>query len=698
MSQTSVLPVSGIVVGGSSIRADSGAVLDLSGGGDLTGAGFVSGRGGSVDVLTTPLVSANPAAAPYSAAGDKVYAIVPGYASAYAPVISSNGAGDPAVGQQITIGAGVPGLPAGVYTLLPSSYALLPGGFRVELGGAVTTTAAPFGLANGSTIASATLGVANTAFHDALPVQVVLSPGAAVRKLSQYNETSYSDFAKSQASVFGGIRPFLPEDGKVLQFNIGLDPRTHTDSFAFNGVALFDGQGDGSVSGTLILQPLDATPGNIIDITAPGAAPTAGHVTISSDAINAFNASTVMVGAGLTYTISGNAIPQQLYFSSENSVINVLTGADVRAGQVFLVGNAINVASGATIDTHGLSDSGVDSTLGLVYSNVQSPGQSGPAVLAVANGWFNFLPSYGSGAVNIASGASLLTDGSIVMAAPGGLTMGDVDLGARYLTVSQNTIDIGTAGSLAAAAQARVLPAGWQLTQDVLDVLLKPSTTSGLPALQSLTLTVSGSINFKIGSATLDASGQGGDQVALVLNTPAIYGLGGQGDVAGLTADTLVWNGVRTGNGGSVYPTVPYGSQAPAPITANGPGTGQGALDIVAKDVVFGYDANSRPTDGTTLNRVAVGFSSVNVTASDKITANSDGTLTVAQSLDGSGAPVGGDLNLTTPLLTAEKGAQPGVQRRRGDHGSPRLRASPRRRPLPSRTSAARCRSRAVPA
>ncbi len=378
--QNSTLPFAGIVVGGSAIRADKGAVLDLSGGGDLTGAGFISGRGGSVDVLTTALVNANPAAASYSASGDKVYAIVPGYASAYAPAIAAKGAGDPAVGQQITIGAGVPGLAAGVYTLLPSSYALLPGGFRVELGGAVTATAGAVGLANGSTVTTGTLSVANTGIHGALPVQVVLSPGDAVRKASQYNETSYSDFAKSQAAVFGGVRPYLPEDGKVLQFNIGLDPTTHTDSLVFNGEALFGGKGDDSVSGTMILESLDFTPGNVIDITAPGAAPTAGHVTIASDVINAFNASTVLVGGGVNYFIDTSNFAQgpRLYFAGQNSVINVLSGADVRAGQVFLAGNAINVASGATIDTHGLDASGIDSTLGYVYSNVQNPSTAGP--------------------------------------------------------------------------------------------------------------------------------------------------------------------------------------------------------------------------------------------------------------------------------------------------------------------------------
>src|SRR5262249_19862617 len=130
--------VSGVTLSGQSVTVDSGATLDLSGGGTLSGAGFISGRGGSVNGLTTPLVNANPTT-PISKAGDKVYAIVPGYASGYAPIAPENGAGDPAIGQQITIPAGVPGLPAGTYTLLPSNYALLPGAYRVELAGSGTT-------------------------------------------------------------------------------------------------------------------------------------------------------------------------------------------------------------------------------------------------------------------------------------------------------------------------------------------------------------------------------------------------------------------------------------------------------------------------------------------------------------------------------------------------------------------------------
>ncbi|MEW6435584.1 MAG: filamentous hemagglutinin family protein [Pseudomonadota bacterium] len=641
-------PATGIVISATSLVADSGAVLDLSGGGNLTGAGFISGSGGSVNVLTTPLVNANPAYSGYSSASNQVYAIVPGYASAYAPVVATNGAGNPAIGQQITIGSGVPGLPAGTYTLLPSSYALLPGGFRVEIGGTTTSTEPVANLTNGLVVTSATLSVANTGIHSALPVEVVLSSGAAVRTFSQYNETSYSDFLISQAALFGGVRPALPEDGEVLQITLDLSPTTGMDTFAFDGKALLNGNGDGSVGGALVL--LAGGGRSTIDISGPGDTPIAGDVTISSDAINAFNAPVVMIGGGTRYWDDTNdRAGARLFFVDQNDTINVLSGADIQAGEVFLDGSAINVASGATIDTRGLGSSGFDSTGGYIYANydILSDTIFNPAVLAVANGFFNFLPAVGSGTINIASGASLLTDGSIVIAANGGATIGDdVDFGAKYLTVTQQVVNIGSTASLASAAASGALPQGWDLTQDVLEQLLAPSSASGLPALQELILTAGSSINF-VGSVALDASSQDGNPVELVLNTPAIYGLGGANDVASIKADSLVWNGVSNGSGVS--------ASAP-PITAGGPGTGLGALQIDAETILFGYDANSRP-NASPMNRDAIGFSSVTLQASDQITANSDGTLTVGQSLNASGNPVGGALNLTTPLINLQNGA-----------------------------------------
>ncbi|MCH1998049.1 hemagglutinin, partial [Achromobacter xylosoxidans] len=81
--------VRGISLLGGSIAVDAGAVIDLSGGGTLAGAGFISGRGGSTDPLFHPLPRFDAASGKFDlpALSDRpVYAIMPGLADGYAPV------------------------------------------------------------------------------------------------------------------------------------------------------------------------------------------------------------------------------------------------------------------------------------------------------------------------------------------------------------------------------------------------------------------------------------------------------------------------------------------------------------------------------------------------------------------------------------------------------------------------------------
>ncbi len=124
----------GIELQGESVSVAKGASLDLSGGGTLFGEGFISGRGGSLDVLSTALANQNPSNT-FSSPSNSVYAIVPGV-QAYAPATVDTNTGFtgsmPGIGQQITIQAGVPGLPPGTYTLMPANYALLPGALKPE--------------------------------------------------------------------------------------------------------------------------------------------------------------------------------------------------------------------------------------------------------------------------------------------------------------------------------------------------------------------------------------------------------------------------------------------------------------------------------------------------------------------------------------------------------------------------------------
>lgn len=99
------------------IDMQAGATLDLAGGGDLQAYEFSVGPGGSRDILNDA----------------HTYAILPGYASGFAPGDRQENTGfDRAAGDAVYL-SGIPGLPAGVYTLLPAHYALLPGAYAVKL-------------------------------------------------------------------------------------------------------------------------------------------------------------------------------------------------------------------------------------------------------------------------------------------------------------------------------------------------------------------------------------------------------------------------------------------------------------------------------------------------------------------------------------------------------------------------------------
>ncbi|WP_456640315.1 filamentous haemagglutinin family protein [Bradyrhizobium sp. USDA 10063] len=627
-------------------EAAPSAVLDLTGGGELAGAGFMAGRGGSVDVLKTPLLSANPAFS-YSAAGNKVYAIIPGYASGYAPIVQEKGAGDPAIGQQITIPSGIPGLPAGTYTLLPSTYALMPGAYRVEIGGSLPRENGAVPLGNGSYVASAHLGVANTAIRSVLPNQIIVTPEKTVRTHSQYNAASYSTFALETAARFGTTRARLAVDGKQLVLSF----EEAGDVLDFKGTARF-APGEGGYAGTLLVQSIKP-----LEIKASGAAATTGMASLDAEDISRFNAGTLLVGTEY-WANRGFITLQQNSFGSSDA-ITVRSGAVLEAGQILLAGNAVLVEDGAVLDTTRSVFAVPDSTLGYVFANGNSP-DNVPfgSVLVVANGWFNLLPAVvpknaRPSTLTVADGAILRTRGTIGFIAADQLSLGQAQLNTRYLALSLPAVNVGTEASLAAAEAAGVLGTGWNLTQTTLDRLLNPVTTN-LAALERLSISVRDAIKF-YGDVTLDARSRAGGsaETMVVLNTPAIYGWG-DGTSAILAADTLIWNGVASGDGSVQNP---FASLKPPTVQPNGAGTGSGRLAFQAREIHFGYDPLARSQSSAELERLALGFSSVNLEASEKVTANNRGSVSFYHTGADAASYGGGNLTISTPLFTADSGA-----------------------------------------
>jgi filamentous hemagglutinin family protein len=635
----------GIRLSTTHLNVGAGAVLDLSGGGELTGAGFVSGRGGSVDVLTTPLINSNPGYK-YSSGGNAIYAIVPSRAGVYAPAVQEVGFGAPLIGQQITIPGGVPGLPAGTYMLMPSSYALLPGAFRIEIGAGKSANllgagalASATAIGSGSWSAAGTLGVANTSIRASLPNQVIITPAATVRKQSAYNEMGYNAFVLADAMRVGVPRAMLTVDAKTLDIlmarPVAIDDRSQ---LRFDGdLRIGAAPGSNGFGGTVNVRGL----GEIL-AAGQGADPSLQYASVYADDLSKLDAPRLMLN-GLIYTQYGQLGRFATIVGGGNLIVR--SGARIAGAEVILGSGTIE--EGASISTVGRGRGSYDSSDGLVF--IAEGG-----VLALSNGWINLLQSSTAGSgtgqnitvggcvtVNCGRTTTLVSEGTIAVSTPGAFSIAsNVSYGTRNLVLGLSAINLGEEASLAAAAASGHLPTGLALNQGLLAQLLAGNTATGAPALETLVLNARDAVNI-FGSVNLDASKVG----RLVLGTPAIYGYGASGDVATIRAGEFIWTGSATAPGAAMVDIL-----------------GDGKLDIAAQRVVFGYAPNSRPSSTVVDNRLALGFTNVNIAASERITSNGKGTLGVYHK-QGAYVPTtgyqhtGGNLTFTTPLFTGEAGS-----------------------------------------
>lgn len=636
----------GLALTGKLVEVREGAVLDLSGGGELTGAGFISGRGGSTDARYHPLVQVDADGHFHlpSLGDNPVYAILPGEQPGYAPQGGEPGAVAPLAGQQITLTEGVPGLPAGTYTLLPSTYALLPGAFRVELNGRGSPAAAQ-ALRNGSWSSTGYVSVGDTAIRNSLLSQVILSSADVLRRYSQYNETGYADFVRADAARLGVPRAMLPVDARSLMLELTKEDDAQV-NFRFAGEAMFK-PAAGGYGGSMLLSNQKG-----YEILAAGTQPTAGFAgaSVYADDLNVLGAGRLAIGGlpRVDYGQAGNLVS----FTGPEGPVLIRAGARLSAPEVLLLGD-VNVEAGSTIDTRGRGDSAFDSSDGYVYQ----PGSRG--MLALSNGWLNILAPQAGNAATVSIGectlsacapVELYSEGTLAIATNGDVTLADnVRYGTRNLSLSLGAINIGSGPALAAAAARGVLPNGLSLDQVGMQRLLDGQRGAGIPALENLILNARDAVNM-YGSISLDtydpSTGQS-SLASLVLGTPAIYGDGADGDVASIRTANLVWSGAAL---------------SPAAPIAGGAGSGSGVLRIDAERITLGYGANAQPVGANDETRLALGFSEVQLNASERISANQRGSLGVYQRLDGYVAGEGlrysgGDLRLSTPLLTGEAGS-----------------------------------------
>ncbi|XHR27958.1 MAG: filamentous hemagglutinin family protein [Chthoniobacteraceae bacterium] len=645
-----------ILIQAAHVTSENGSILDLSGGGELTGAGFVSGRGGSVDVLTTAFANSNPGYT-YSSSGNAVYAIVPSSSASYAPVAGEAGYGDPLIGQQITIPEGVPGLPAGTYTLMPSTYALAPGAYRVEIGaGNQTALKGVSAVGNGSYIAAGTLSIANTGISEALPNLVIITPADTVRTHSSYNETDYNAFVVADAESIGVPRTTITADAGYLSINLSKSSVADDirEALVIDGTVLLTREADSDGYGGTVSVT------GISEVLADGQSATSGlsGASVHADALSAFDAPRLLLNADISVNYGQTGYYATITGSGD---LIVRSGAEITAGEIIIgsstnydsesgsyIDGAITIEQGASLIARASDSRAFDSSDGYVFQT------SGALILS--GGWVNLLltdtDSENGAGININIGArvtaagdlttTLISDGTIAIATSRALTIADnVSYGTKNLVLGVSSVNLGEDSTIAAASAAGQLPDGLVLNQAKLAALLAGNTATNAPALETLVLNAKDAVNV-YGAVELDAT----SVERIVFGTPAIYGYGAAGDVATIRADEFIWTGAE--------------GEAGAPVASL---LGNGTLAIEATSILFGYGPNTQPASIAKDERLALGFANVSLNASGRISASGESTLSVYQSrgdyVSGEGWQyTGGNLSISTPLVTGEAGSK----------------------------------------
>jgi filamentous hemagglutinin family protein len=306
------LPAAELGLSAANITTEAGATVDVSGGGNLYGYEFVSGTGGSRDVLSRYNNDAYSSNNGYQYSdGRQVYAILPAdspqLAALYDPVYSEDYAAlyGSEVGKSVTLDA-VPesapgandGLAAGTYILLPAKYALLPGAMRlVEQPDAaaplVGNTARQI---DGTLSVGGVVGIAGTNIVDPLRRSFSVQSQAVFTRYSQIVAGDVADKIATEAAQSNLIVPRLPNDAA----RIVIDPESGlTIGNRFDTTARTSGTRVGRGSQVDIL-------GDIINIVSSDDNAASTGVTILTESLANLNAASLMIGGRRTELADGS--------------------------------------------------------------------------------------------------------------------------------------------------------------------------------------------------------------------------------------------------------------------------------------------------------------------------------------------------------------------------------------------------------
>ena len=525
------LPGKSIRTQAASIDMQAGATFNLAGGGDLQAYEFSVGPGGSHDILGDP----------------DTYAILPGYASAFAPGDGQENTGfGRAAGDAVYL-SGIPGLPAGTYTLLPAHYALLPGAYAVRLDTSTPNLLPGMAFSRQDGIQVVPGYVTDSRAAAGGPRDALWS---GFEVLTRDQVLQRSEMTLTRASDFFAASESRPQDAGLL--SIATTGGLSLDAI-FQLAAAEGGRGapvdisapriavtSGSPSGTLGIDPL-ATHIDVAKLDAMGAASLflggtrspgnnrgdatlltveADEVTLANDAAHALKSGEIILAAKDTLTLKAGSAIETL-----GNAGGVSGGDAQSANRYETAGNGALVLAGSAPASFARTG-GPDRSLGTLAGETGSTIRSGNTIILDATrqnafaGTPLFADDKGSPAAgNLAIGAARIN-------------FGNAPAGAEGLTFSQNELDgLNSLNSLTLSSYSTFDLYG--------DVSVGGADASGKPTLQALNLQGAGLVGLDNSgrTATLRA-------INIVLSNPAAAAFAAGGTpgsgVLALQADTLV--------------------------------------------------------------------------------------------------------------------------------------------------------------
>jgi len=623
------LPDKRIDITGERVDLAPGARIDIAGGGELLGAEFVEGPGGSTNVSLNFLPNAPGATGMQR---NPLFALLPARGASIAPFdplimsdLSTNAALGSAAslpfGSTITIGPGGP-IPAGTYTILPPRYALLPDAVAVEpVAGFRDLDPARFVReAAGTTIVAGRLGQADAGTQAGRWSGFRVYTREQFGRLAEFHTYSGSSFFRAAARAAERSAPRVPVDAGAL-------------SVAADALRL---------GPTINSRAAPGGRGTEVALSAPSLTVVAGaagvpdapqsNVTLSADSLNSLQAESLILGARAERDAHGN-----LTLTRGALRVAVDPGAQVRAGEIVLSAReTVDVRAGAQLQASGAAAG---------TRRVDAAGDGAALVVSNADDVAALVRRDASTAGTAVRGDLVIDDSARL---EGNSVLFDGTREQRFApSVALAARNIGLSGAVVNLGEVPLGTAGLNLSNALL---------AQFASADSFSVRSAGGFNF-FGNASIGATDASGAPTlrALTLDGAGLGGQGGSASMATLTAGRI---SLRNSGG---TPAAPAG--------------GQGTLVVNA--------IAGRGESGT----LAIGPGSISVSGFNEVTLRAQGPASGGSpaggevQFSGSGRlDVSGAVALEATQVTGSGGAQHGI----GATGALRMRstgAAPAQRP-----------------